>query len=142
MQGIRRKLKLEKKQQETQEINEQFKAGNLNYGIKFEAPEALSWEEFKKQNPTCDFWDYLDYKRSLKTPEIEKLELQEQKFRDYKHEKMMNAITKIEGNNPNKVQLGFNFFHPEQEKSDCDLILEREQRMKDKIANILKQQKQ
>ena len=142
MQKVRKRLKIEKKKQETQEINGQYKQGNLNYGVKMAVPTPMNWEQYKKENPNCIFWDYLEYKMSLNKPRIPRIMLNETKVNNYKREKMLNVLTKMEGNDPYKVNLGFNFFHPEQEKSDADLIIEREQRTKNQINAIHKQQRQ
>ena len=131
----RAKKKVEKKIKDNAEAKEQFKAGNLNYGVKMDVPKALSWQEWKLSNPQGEFWDYIDYKKSLKKPKIEKIEVQTQNNRDHKREVHNQIIMKMEdGELPDHVSTGFNFFHPEQEKTTLDLIQEKENRMKDKIA--------
>jgi hypothetical protein len=135
-QRYRAKKKTEKKQKEAKEIEAQFKAGNLNYGIKLEAPKAMSLQEFKNQHPDADFWDYLNYKSSLRKPEVEKIQVQAEKDYDYKREKAEKIYQLIEGHDlPDKVQTGFNFWHSSEERTDLDIATEKE----NKIKNIIKQ---
>jgi hypothetical protein len=129
----RAKKKAEKRQKEAQEVEAQFKAGNLNYGMGLGVPKAMSWHEFKQKYPKCDFWDFIDYKRSLKKPKIEKVQVETQN-QNLKAEKVYREI---EGELPNTVQTGFNFFHPEQEKSDLDLEHEKQALMDRHVADIM-----
>jgi hypothetical protein len=135
-QRYRNKKKHEKKQKENEEAKEQFKAGNLNYGIKLEAPKGLTLTEYLKKYPESDFWDYVDYKKQFVTPEIEKIQVQAEKDYDYKREKAEKIYQLIEGHNlSDKAQTGFNFWHPSEGKSDLQLAQEKE----NKIKNIIKQ---
>lgn len=135
-QRYREKKKAEKRHKEALEIDRQFKAGNLNYGIKLEAPKGLSWQEWKKENPQGDFWDFLDYRRTLRTPEVEKLEMQSQEDMDYKRMKAEKIAHKIEGTLKSDIQLGVNIWHPEAERTDLDIAIEKENRMKAIIAKF------
>lgn len=130
-QRYRNKKKIEKRHKEASEINAQFKAGNLNVGIKLEAPKAISWKEFKNQHPDSDFWDFMDYKKSLRKPEIEKIELQSQKNNDYKRAMLNQVIMKMEGGElPDHVQTGFNFYGSEVKRTTLDTITEKENKIK------------
>ena len=142
MQKVRSKLKTEKKKQETLTINEQYQQGNLNYGVKMSVPKPLTLEQFKQENPNTEFWDYIDYKKGLFKPRIEKIKTPEQQqLSEIEAMKRGYILEQLGYSDPNKPQLGFNFFNPESEKTDREVHEEKNRETQDHIDAILKQQK-
>lgn len=75
-------------------------------------------------------------------PETVKIDPQIKKRITYKQTMMEQVVMQMEGGElPDKINLGFNFFHPEEEKTTLDIIQEKEQSMKDKIAQWYRKNK-
>lgn len=137
----RAKKKAEKKEQETQEINKQYKEGNINFGIEFDVPTPMNWQEYKQKNPNCSFWeDYVKYKISLLKPRVDKIVTSEEaklsEIESIKRDYMkLSLYGKV---NPEQPDLGMNFFG--EEKTDRDIIAEKNRATRTRIKEILDEQ--
>lgn len=128
----RLKKKKEQKANEVAEMEQQRKAGNLNFGIKLTKPKVdKDWKQFQKENPNATFWDFIQYKRQFKKPEkFEKIPIE---GFDYMEEKRRRILEKMGLFDNTGIQLGWNMHHPEEEITDS-MLEDKRQNLIQRIA--------
>lgn len=128
----RLKKKKEQKANEVAEMEQQRKAGNLNFGIKLSKPQVdKDWKQFQKENPNATFWDFIQYKREFRKPEeIEKIPIEDFNYMEEKRRRILEKMGLLDNSG---IQLGHNMFHPEEEITDS-MLEDKRQNLIQRIA--------